>query len=280
MKRTMPLFGLLAALTLLMVMTGPAVAQDKMTYEEYQADLERWAQREQTAQATMTQLQGDMDALKQRVKELDTKIAAEWQAIYDMIGVNQEQLKAYANDLDMLANDIAAFGRLTPEEIYQQNDKLDALDARLAEMKGQAPAILSQYGSVLDQLGAQLDSIRARMAKPRVLMYTVMKGDYLWRIAKKKDHYGDGMKWMRIYSVNRDQIDNPDLIYPNQSFSIPLDIDKNTQYLVKRGDHLYGIAESLYNDPFKWRSLYEANKDMIEDPNQIVPEMILTTPGR
>ncbi len=85
---------------------------------------------------------------------------------------------------------------------------------------------------------------------------------------------------MRIYSVNADQIDNPDLIFPQQRFTVPLDVDKKSQYLVIKGDYLYGIAEKVYGDPFKWRSLYDANTNMIEDPNAIYPEMILSLPGR
>ena len=280
MKRTAIIFSLLAAFVLTFALVGPAAAQDKMTYEEYQADLARWQEREQNAQQQITQLQGEIDQLKQQIADLNNQIAAVWQEIYDSIGVTKDHLDAYANELDMLGNDIAAFGKLSPEEIYQQSDKLDKLSERVEQLRQDPAAMLSQYKDILDRYAAQIESIRARMAKPRVLQYTVVKGDYLWKIAKMKDHYGDGMKWMRIYSVNRDQIQNPDLIYPNQQFSIPLDIDKNKQYLVKRGDFLYGIAESLYNDPFQWRKLYEANKDLISDPNQIVPEMILTTPGR
>ena len=280
MKRTTIVLGLFAALLFSFAVAAPAAAQDKMTYEEYQADLERWGQREQAAQGQITTLQGEIDVLKQQIADLEGQIAAVWQSIYDMLGLTQEQLAEYANKLDMLAGDITNFGRLTPEEIYQQSDKLDMLYEEHAKLSQHPAALLTQYMDALDRLHAQLDSIKARMAKPRVLSYTVVRGDYLWKIAKMKEHYGDGMKWMRIYSVNREQIDNPDLIFPDQNFSIPMDIDKNSQYLVQRGDHLYGIAESLYNDPFQWRKLYEANRDMIEDPGYIVPEMILTTPGR
>lgn len=280
MKRTGIVLGLTAALMFSFFMAAPAAAQDKMTFEEYQADLDRWAQREQAAQTQITTLQGEIDALKQKISGLEDQIAAVWQSIYDMLGLTEADLKEYSDKLDMLSGDIANFGRLTPEEIYQQSDKLDMLYEQHAKLGQHPAALLSQYKDMLGRLAAQLDSIKARMAKPRVINYTVVRGDYLWKIAKMKDHYGDGMKWMRIYSVNREQIDNPDLIFPDQNFSIPLDIDKNSQYLVQKGDHLYGIAESLYNDPFQWRKLYEANKDLVEDPGYIVPEMILTTPGR
>jgi nucleoid-associated protein YgaU len=49
--------------------------------------------------------------------------------------------------------------------------------------------------------------------------YTVKSGDTLSKIAKH--HYGDASQWRRIYDVNREQISNPDLIYPGQKLYVP-----------------------------------------------------------
>ncbi len=56
-------------------------------------------------------------------------------------------------------------------------------------------------------------------APPSEQTYTVVKGDSLSKIAKRM--YGDAQQWRKIYEANKDQIKNPDLIQPGQTFRIP-----------------------------------------------------------
>ena len=49
-------------------------------------------------------------------------------------------------------------------------------------------------------------------------------------------------------------------------------------YTVIKGDCLWNIAKKdyIYNDPFKWPRIYEANKDKIKDPDLIYPKQVFT----
>lgn len=47
----------------------------------------------------------------------------------------------------------------------------------------------------------------------------IRKGDNLWNISRRL--YGTGYRYTTIYQANRDQIRNPDLIYPGQVFLTP-----------------------------------------------------------
>ena len=49
--------------------------------------------------------------------------------------------------------------------------------------------------------------------------YIVKKGDTLWSIAKY--YYGNGALYTKIYEMNKNIIDNPSMIYPNQERIIP-----------------------------------------------------------
>ena len=51
-------------------------------------------------------------------------------------------------------------------------------------------------------------------------------------------------------------------------------------YMVIKGDCLWNIAKKdyIYADPFKWPTIYEANKDKIKDPDLIYPKQVFKIP--
>lgn len=56
-----------------------------------------------------------------------------------------------------------------------------------------------------------------------ITKYIVVKGDTLWGISGMDLAYKDNFQWPLIFKANRDQIKDPDLIYPKQEFLIRKD---------------------------------------------------------
>ncbi len=54
--------------------------------------------------------------------------------------------------------------------------------------------------------------------------YTVASRDTLWDIAAKPEAYSDSFQWPLLFKTNRDQIQDPDLIYPKQDLGIKKDV--------------------------------------------------------
>ena len=56
-------------------------------------------------------------------------------------------------------------------------------------------------------------------------MYTVgtwrRDRDCLWNISRKKDMYDNPWWWPKIWQDNRDEIKDPDLIYPGEKLKVP-----------------------------------------------------------
>ena len=61
-----------------------------------------------------------------------------------------------------------------------------------------------------------------RNAKPAT--YVVQRGDCLWNISGMDTVYQNPMYWPILHEANAGKISNPDLIYPDQEFTIPRDL--------------------------------------------------------
>ena len=59
----------------------------------------------------------------------------------------------------------------------------------------------------------------ALVVVPSIETAIVVRGDSLWRISSKT--YGSGFRYTEIHRANREQIRDPDLIYPGQIFVLP-----------------------------------------------------------
>ncbi|SUZ32080.1 hypothetical protein ROE7235_01832 [Roseibaca ekhonensis] len=89
--------------------------------------------------------------------------------------------------------------------------RVDELDAA-AQVTSRAEI---PFERVTPELARDADGPRALIVQP---------GNTLWDMSEQK--YGDGRRFMRIFDANRDQIRDPDLIYPGQVFVVP---DRATQ---------------------------------------------------
>jgi nucleoid-associated protein YgaU len=120
---------------------------------------------------------------------------------------------------------------------------------------------------------------------PAERSYTVQSGDSLWRISGLPQIYNNPYRWPRLYITNRERLtdpNNPDLIEPGQVLQVPSP-GTSRYYSVQDGDSFTSIASdpAIYNDPYQWERLYNANRDRMlnpENPHLILPGMILEIP--
>ncbi len=279
------LYRLNIILVTFFLLTLTVIAQEysydykNMKMDEYKTELAKWQKCEADNKAAIAEEEGKIATLNDEIATLEQQYADTWNEIYGLLGTTEEGYKDYLNQLKTLENDLSGFVALSPEDIYTRKDELDGFKSQLANLKKDKCSLTSEsknYISRIENLIAQAEE----KGKPAAAgLYEVQRGDYLWRIARKPDIYGDPYAWIKIYTYNRDQINDPNLIYPNQTFRIPR-IAAPDEHWVERGEFLYKIAgySNVYGNPFQWQKIYEANKTVITDPNLIYPHMVLRIP--
>ena len=205
MKLAKYLIGILS-LVLLLSLSG--FAQDKeMTSEEWEAEMTRLAGKKQALTAEIEALNADLDNLNATLSGLeDPEVCID--ELYAIVGATRQDVDNFRNAVNELDGKIR---RKEGPKADRQAD-LDALKMN------KISALPEFFDKVHNQMQQALDNW---IEKPDVISYTVVRGDHLWGIAKKQEHYGNPFAWPVIYKANREQIKDPDLIYPNQVFKVP-----------------------------------------------------------
>lgn len=71
--------------------------------------------------------------------------------------------------------------------------------------------------------------------------------------------------------------DEPDFSDVTGGSSSTAEVTSKT-YTVKKGDNLSKIAKAEYGDTKLWKRIFEANRDVLKDPDLIQPGQVLKIP--
>jgi nucleoid-associated protein YgaU len=183
--------------------------------------------------------------------------------------LSKEQRDAYCDDL-------ASMKQRFEEQAAQAESEAQTAQGAIPGLEQQLGKIDAQLSSVEGEVRELERQVQEWKTRPR--QYTVERGDSLWKISGKERIYGDPVRWPRIYRANRDQIVDPNLIYPGWVLNIPRGMPR--EHTVAQGEFLSLIASywEIYGSAQRWPDIYEANKDQISDPDLIFPDQVLRIP--
>ena len=190
-----------------MFLSANAFAQEEMTSEEWENEIARLTQKKSDLTQDLQDLQNEVNNLKSTKAGLQSYEDCQ-DELYALVGATQTDIDNFRNQVNSVSG-----------KINRKESPKDDRAAELAALQSNKISALPEfYNKVHNELQRKLD---AWVEAPKEIMYSVVKGDHLWGIAKKKDHYDNPFAWPMIYKANRDQINDPDLIYPKQTFKIP-----------------------------------------------------------
>lgn len=132
--------------------------------------------------------------------------------------------------------------------------------------------------------------VEDEVAQPKPAKYKIRKGDSFAKIARAL--LGDEKYTKVLVSANPqcdplnlrvgDEITIPDITDASKAATANSSPIKNRTdpdiYIVQKADTLIKISEKLYGNKLDWKKLYEANRDILDDPNTLVPGTELRIP--
>ena len=78
---------------------------------------------------------------------------------------------------------------------------------------------VDRVGKVISRISTPFSRANPQKEMPSEPFIVVQHGNSLWRLAAR--NYGSGFRYTIILNANREQIKDPDLIYPGQVFALP-----------------------------------------------------------
>lgn len=219
------------------------------------------------AESAETNESGEVAAVSEDVSDdLFTKTLEETSATDSKThSDNPSNTAAYDSELKTLEDEFAANG---PNETKIKETQIAVTPAKNAPPK-EAPVLVEE---ALPEITTHVETPDYNEAGA-VKTYSVQRGDTLMQIAFKI--YGDVSRWKDIKSMNADKLTNNGSLKTNMKLSYRAPSSpfvwnpSGTPYLIKNGETLGTISNTVYSTPKKWKNIWENNKPLIKNPNVI-----------
>lgn len=128
-------------------------------------------------------------------------------------------------------------------------------------------------------------------------LHVVRRGETLAGIARQ--YYRDTERWREIFDANRQVVSDPHLLREGMELRIPgvasagvaasepqprpaaprVQEPPARTYTIQRGDVLGVVSQKLTGTSRNWQRIYEANRDVISDPDRLIPGTVIRIPA-
>lgn len=137
-----------------------------------------------------------------------------------------EQAKRIAQDAKVKAISQKQAVQHYQQQLHQLDSetRINTLKKNLAKAETQKAACSPKQPTAPEKIAPTVTkktTVKPKPAQPKITIYTVGDGENLYAIAAKQRVYNEGLLWPLIYRANRDQIKDPQQIYPGQQLTIP-----------------------------------------------------------
>ena len=216
---------ILVVVALLVAANVQMLLAQEMTKDQWQDAMKTYTARKADLQNQLTQVQKDIDGLKEQSTKLDADVNACHDALLALLGVSQSEYDAFINELSSTEKRVGELQAMSDAQLLQNKDEVKKIDGRLGEMSKSKIALIPSVGDRIKSLQEKVAGLMRSLSMAHEQSYTVgtwaKDRDCLWNIAKKPNIYANAWLWPKIWQGNRDKIKDPDLIKPKWVLRIP-----------------------------------------------------------
>lgn len=212
---------------------------------------------------TFTQL---WDVLKESAQ---SGWAQSWKIIIGDFEQAKNLLSPIADTLTGVINKFSDFRNGILEKVFGGGSKWSSL----AKTMKDAGLSVDKLKGITERLTGASDGLNKSLGKTGD--YTVKKGDYLYKIAREY-----GTTWQEIYKLNKDIIDDPDLIYPNQVLKMPEVFSEMAKGVSELTDEQLKNAGYTKEQIAAYRELEKAAKESGMTVEELIAELSAPMSGR
>ena len=258
--------------------------QERLKYwEDLENELMMWQQREAAAKEKIPENEAKIAELTKKIQAIQSDYDNLYASINEALGgISHSEIVEFENQLNEIKAQLDYYGQMPNSELYKNNKEILSFINKYNELKDQNVAKVPKFLPEFVELDRRINKLSDDLSQAKPEYYedthVVVRDECLWWISGYEHIYNDPLRWGIIYRANRDQIKDPDLIYPDQVFKIPRGLP--TTWRVYKGECLWTISSypEIYNNPFEWPTIFRANTDQIKDPDLIYPNQILKIP--
>lgn len=211
----------------------PASKPDvELTKEEAVLRIKSWIEKVNELENKLKQLKESKTALEAEIEQAKRDLKDCQDALLALLGANDADLEAFRQRLGQIAGKVREMQKLSNDELADRRSEVEALENELNSLRKEKISLLPEF---YNKIIALAKDIKGLYREKKVTTYTVgtwaENKDCLWNIAGKQEIYNDPNLWPKIWQANTDQIRNPDVIFPGQVLTLPLNAPKNAEEL-------------------------------------------------
>lgn len=211
----------------------PASKPDvELTKDEAVLRIKSWIEKVNELENKLKQLQESKTALEAEIEQAKRDLKDCQDALLALLGTNEADLEAFRQKLGQIAGKVREMQKLSNDELADRRSEVEAIENDLNSLRKEKNSLLPEF---YNKIIALAKDFKGLYREKKVTTYTVgtwaENKDCLWNIAGKQEIYNDPNLWPKIWQANTDQIRNPDVIFPGQLLTLPLNAPKNAEEL-------------------------------------------------